>query len=176
MLQDEVLLIEHQNADGSFARIYYRNGGLVDAAALERLCEKVRPCDVCCWRCGGHGRLQPQQLHALPVQASAAAPRLQSLLPSHCRALHPRSVAGAESAPPLRLCVLPWQVGWPHRPLAKVETALANSFLTSCLLLRVTQAGSEPEPDELIGLARATSDHVFNATIWDVLVDPEYQV
>ena len=25
------------------------------------------------------------------------------------------------------------------------------------------------------GLARATSDHAFNATIWDVLVDPEYQ-
>ena len=25
-------------------------------------------------------------------------------------------------------------------------------------------------------MARATSDHVFNATIWDVLVDPSYQV
>lgn len=25
------------------------------------------------------------------------------------------------------------------------------------------------------GLARATSDHAFNATIWDVLVDPAYQ-
>ena len=25
-------------------------------------------------------------------------------------------------------------------------------------------------------MARATSDHAFNATIWDVLVDPEYQV
>jgi ribosomal protein S18 acetylase RimI-like enzyme len=24
-------------------------------------------------------------------------------------------------------------------------------------------------------MARATSDHAFNATIWDVLVDPEYQ-
>lgn len=29
--------------------------------------------------------------------------------------------------------------------------------------------------ETLIGLARATSDHAFNATIWDVLVDPEYQ-
>jgi ribosomal protein S18 acetylase RimI-like enzyme len=29
--------------------------------------------------------------------------------------------------------------------------------------------------EQLIGLARATSDHAFNATIWDVLVDPEYQ-
>lgn len=27
----------------------------------------------------------------------------------------------------------------------------------------------------LIGMARATSDHAFNATIWDVLVDPGYQ-
>lgn len=30
--------------------------------------------------------------------------------------------------------------------------------------------------EELIGLIRCTSDRVFNATIWDVLVDPEYQV
>lgn len=29
---------------------------------------------------------------------------------------------------------------------------------------------------KLIGMARATSDHAFNATIWDVLVDPQYQV
>jgi hypothetical protein len=30
--------------------------------------------------------------------------------------------------------------------------------------------------EELVGLARATSDHAFNATIWDVVVDPTYQV
>lgn len=29
---------------------------------------------------------------------------------------------------------------------------------------------------KLIGMARATSDHAFNATIWDVLVDPSHQV
>lgn len=29
---------------------------------------------------------------------------------------------------------------------------------------------------QLIGMARATSDHAFNATIWDVLIDPSYQV
>lgn len=27
----------------------------------------------------------------------------------------------------------------------------------------------------LIGFARATSDHAFNATIWDVVVDPKFQ-
>ncbi|CAN1860813.1 Probable acetyltransferase TAP2 [Linum perenne] len=31
------------------------------------------------------------------------------------------------------------------------------------------------EQKRLIGMARATSDHVFNATIWDVIVDPSYQ-
>jgi len=34
----------------------------------------------------------------------------------------------------------------------------------------------ENEQKKLIGMARATSDHAFNATIWDVLVDPNYQV
>eukprot|EP00798_Chlamydomonas_sp_ICE-L_P028340 gene28341-31464_t len=29
--------------------------------------------------------------------------------------------------------------------------------------------------DTLIGLGRVTSDHAFNATIWDVLVDPDFQ-
>ena len=30
--------------------------------------------------------------------------------------------------------------------------------------------------ESLVGMARVTSDHAFNATIWDVLVDPEFQV
>ncbi|KAJ9516753.1 hypothetical protein QJQ45_027179 [Haematococcus lacustris] len=91
-----------------------------------------------------------------------------------------------------RLCV---KVGWPARPIAKVDIALRNSFLVASLVLRITRGsptstasdssgpvqvtGSTPEQyvvsETLIGLARATSDHVFNATIWDVLVDPEYQ-
>ncbi|KAF7132991.1 hypothetical protein RHSIM_Rhsim09G0022100 [Rhododendron simsii] len=33
----------------------------------------------------------------------------------------------------------------------------------------------EKDQKKLIGMARATSDHAFNATIWDVLVDPDYQ-
>ncbi|KAG2489406.1 hypothetical protein HYH03_012046 [Edaphochlamys debaryana] len=107
-----------------------------------------------------------------------------------------------------KLCV---KVGWPARPLAKVEAALRNSFMVSSLVLRVclpdpasssasseaaagsngngsgssggyngvaglVEAGSDAIVSEtLIGLARATSDHAFNATIWDVLVDPEFQ-
>ncbi|GIL48865.1 hypothetical protein Vafri_5293 [Volvox africanus] len=58
--------------------------------------------------------------------------------------------------------------------------------MVSSLVLRVTlpplpgspaeMAGADTAVSEqLIGLARATSDHAFNATIWDVLVDPEFQ-
>jgi ribosomal protein S18 acetylase RimI-like enzyme len=65
----------------------------------------------------------------------------------------------------------------------KVEAALRNSYLVSTLHLQLSKAdssngssnGSSSSSEELIGLARATSDHAFNATIWDVLVDPEYQ-
>lgn len=71
------------------------------------------------------------------------------------------------------------KVGWPRRAPTKVEAALKNSFMVASLhLLRElpTADGDSMEVKrELIGMARATSDHVFNATIWDVLVDPLYQ-
>ncbi|CAG9467267.1 unnamed protein product [Pedinophyceae sp. YPF-701] len=71
------------------------------------------------------------------------------------------------------------KVGWPSRPIGKVEAALRNSFLVASLHLEVLESpenggGLAAEP-RLVGLARATSDHAFNATIWDVLVDPEVQ-
>jgi hypothetical protein len=60
------------------------------------------------------------------------------------------------------------QVGWPPREQDKVRAALTNSYLVLSVVLRssVTDGGEEDEC--LIGLARATSDHAFNATIWDV--------
>ncbi|BBN12704.1 aralkylamine N-acetyltransferase [Marchantia polymorpha subsp. ruderalis] len=76
-----------------------------------------------------------------------------------------------------RLCT---KVGWPWRPPSKVEAALRNSYMVASLYLHKqtpsTEEGGEPvEKRELIGMARATSDHAFNATIWDVLVDPLFQ-
>uniref|UniRef100_A0A161ZIT8 N-acetyltransferase domain-containing protein n=1 Tax=Daucus carota subsp. sativus TaxID=79200 RepID=A0A161ZIT8_DAUCS len=68
------------------------------------------------------------------------------------------------------------KVGWPRRPLTKLAAALKNSYMVAAL--HSTTISAEKEGDDnrkLIGLARATSDHAFNATIWDVLVDPEYQ-
>ncbi|KAK4253427.1 hypothetical protein QN277_010735 [Acacia crassicarpa] len=70
------------------------------------------------------------------------------------------------------------KVGWPRRPLSKLAAALKNSYMVASLhsIRKSPGSGSEEnEKKKLIGMARATSDHAFNATIWDVLVDPSYQ-
>lgn len=60
-------------------------------------------------------------------------------------------------------------VGWARRPLRKVKKALEHSFLVvSVWEIKGTKR-------YLIGFARATSDHAFNATIWDVVVHPSFQ-
>ncbi|MDB9312552.1 GNAT family N-acetyltransferase [Spirulina sp. CS-785/01] len=46
--------------------------------------------------------------------------------------------------------------------------------------LQIAIANSDPvisvwDDDKLIGFARATSDGVFRATIWDVVIHPDYQ-
>ncbi len=67
------------------------------------------------------------------------------------------------------------QVGWPKRPGKKLETALLGSYLVSSIVRRELDPSGVTINEQLIGLIRCTSDQVFNATIWDVLVDPEYQ-
>ena len=61
------------------------------------------------------------------------------------------------------------RVGWARRPLRKVKKAIQHSFLV------VSMWEVKGKKRRLIGFARATSDHAFNATIWDVVVDPRYQ-
>lgn len=60
-------------------------------------------------------------------------------------------------------------VGWARRPLRKVRKALENSFLV------VSMWEVKGAKRRLIGFARATSDHAFNATIWDVVIHPNFQ-
>jgi hypothetical protein len=57
-------------------------------------------------------------------------------------------------------------VGWSRRPMRKVRKAIQHSFLVASMW---QQRGTTRR---LIGFARATSDHAFNATIWDVVVHP----
>ncbi|MDY6936552.1 MAG: GNAT family N-acetyltransferase [Cyanobacteriota bacterium] len=60
-------------------------------------------------------------------------------------------------------------VGWSRRPIRKVKKAIAHSFIVvSMWEVRGTRR-------RLIGFSRATSDHAFNATVWDVVVHPEFQ-
>lgn len=86
------------------------------------------------------------------------------------------------------------KVGWPARSAQKVQLALRNSYMVATLHLQISKpsaasssgsngssssssngSSQQFQQEKLIGLARATSDHAFNATIWDVLVDPEFQ-
>ena len=60
-------------------------------------------------------------------------------------------------------------VGWSRRPLRKVKKAIQHSFLV------VTMWELQGARKRLIGFSRATSDHAFNATIWDVVVHPSFQ-
>lgn len=60
-------------------------------------------------------------------------------------------------------------VGWSRRPLRKVKKAIQHSFMV------VSMWEVKGARRRLIGFARATSDHAFNATIWDVVVHPDFQ-
>ncbi|KAG9155253.1 hypothetical protein Leryth_025558 [Lithospermum erythrorhizon] len=68
------------------------------------------------------------------------------------------------------------KVGWPRRPLPKLAAALKNSYMVVTLhSVKISTSEEENNQKKLVGMARATSDHAFNATIWDVVVDPSYQ-
>lgn len=101
----------------------------------------------------------------------------QATPPPRCH--HPNSWpqhSGPSLTPPPSSPVPHTQVGWPPRPSAKVRIALANSFMVGTLTLEAPDPGSPAAPPpRLVGLARATSDGVFNATLWDVAVDPDLQ-
>lgn len=60
-------------------------------------------------------------------------------------------------------------VGWSRRPLRKVKKAIHHSFMV------VSMWEQRGQHRRLIGFSRATSDHAFNATIWDVVVHPDFQ-
>jgi len=60
-------------------------------------------------------------------------------------------------------------VGWVRRPFKKVKLAIDNSLMIFSLFYK------ENKETKMIAFARATSDGTFNATIWDVVVHPQFQ-
>jgi len=78
----------------------------------------------------------------------------QSITVSHSKEIPPRDIQD--------LCA---SVGWSRREPELIRRAMANSLA----VVSVWDDGI------LVGMARATGDKVFNATVWDVAVRPSYQ-
>ena len=67
-------------------------------------------------------------------------------------------------------------VGFPHRDPARLRRALVNSHaIVWAVVENKKSKSSSVFVGQCVGFARATSDGVFNATIWDVVVSPEWQ-
>ena len=65
------------------------------------------------------------------------------------------------------------KVGFPRRDPAKLIIALENTH--SLVWVRSTKQSRLAKLGQMVGIARATSDGVLSATIWDVAVQPAWQ-
>lgn len=75
------------------------------------------------------------------------------------------SVSHDKAVPPNAVQELCASVGWSRREPDLIVRALENSLAVVSIW----------DKEELVGFARATGDKVFNATIWDMVVRPDYQ-
>jgi aralkylamine N-acetyltransferase len=75
------------------------------------------------------------------------------------------TVSHDKAISPLQVQDLCASVGWSRRDPILIAKALSYSLSVISVW----------DKDIMVGFARATGDHVFNATIWDVAVRPAYQ-
>jgi len=66
-------------------------------------------------------------------------------------------------------------VGFPQRDPVRLKRALVNSHLIVWVVATDKNKSRATHVGQVIGFARVTSDKVFNGTIWDVVVSPEWQ-
>ncbi len=59
------------------------------------------------------------------------------------------------------------------RSLEDMQIAIANS--DPVITAWDTRLKASPDEQHMIGFARATSDGIYRATIWDVVIHPDYQ-
>lgn len=88
------------------------------------------------------------------AEGGSKDPFLKSLTVSHIKNLSPDDVQ--------EICA---SVGWSKREPELISKALNNSLSVVSIW----------DKDIIVGFARATGDEVFNATIWDMVVRPDYQ-
>ena len=150
----DVVLIETRRPDGVAARIVYSTAAAVDCYDLERLCDDVgwprRPINKV------KAALENSfcvaslylELEEAPSKKSNAATRDDDDADDDASA----GVANASATTSVK--GLPG-VSYPPEP--------------------TLDGAGTGERRRLIGMARATSDHAFNATIWDVVLAPEFQ-
>lgn len=65
------------------------------------------------------------------------------------------------------------QVGFPRRDPDRLKVALENTY--HVIWVRSTRQSRLAKNGQMIGFARATSDGVLSATVWDVAVNPAWQ-
>jgi len=66
-------------------------------------------------------------------------------------------------------------VGFPQRDPTRLKRALVNSHHIVWCVVKDGNKNRSTHPGQCVGFARATSDTVFYATIWDVVVSPKWQ-
>ena len=150
----DVVLIETRRSNGVAARIVYSTAAAVDCYDLERLCDDV-----------GWPRRPINKVKAALENSFCVA----SLYLELEEAPKPATETNAASRDD-------------DDANDDASAGVANASVTAGGLPGVSYP---PEPvlegvgtgerRRLIGMARATSDHAFNATIWDVVLAPEFQ-
>lgn len=74
-------------------------------------------------------------------------------------------ISHAKDVPPEDVQDICASVGWSRREPALISKALMNSLAVVSIW----------DGTVMVGFARATGDKVFNATVWDMVVRPNYQ-
>lgn len=151
----DVVLIETRRPDGVAARIVYSTAAAVDCYDLERLCDDVG------W---------PRR----PINKVKAALENSFCVASLYLELEEAPKTATETNAATR-----------DDDDAETNSASAGVANASATTGGLPGVSYPPEPvlegagtgerRRLIGMARATSDHAFNATIWDVVLAPEFQ-
>jgi tetratricopeptide (TPR) repeat protein len=115
-------------------------------------------------------QLQQNMNEDKPLKVFSQARDIRSTLSNQLKPIPGRILVQSNGTiPPQQLNDLCKAVGWSSRTLSKLEKALQASFR------HVAVWHVDREQQQLIGFARAVSDGVYQATLLDIAVHPDFQ-